>query len=346
MEIRVYSPALEFLGVIEDFKSLIWHRKYYEPGKFELYAPGTERNIELLQTGNIVTKRGSIEAGIIGGHTDEEASASNQITRSGNFLSTLTARRIIKSTVNFKGTQEDAMRHMVGSVTKIPLLEMGKRKGYEGDVVLQATWKNLQTILTKLAKSAGLGYRVCADFRNKRLLFEVYKGIDHSVLQTENPRVEFSKEYGNLNNITYTYDDTKYRNVFYIGGQGEGEERKIVVLGDARGADIRETFIDAKDLKQGELTDVEYEEALLQRGREKREDYNIKESIEAEVQNTNFIYKKDWDLGDIVTTRKKEWGITLNQRVTEVQESYENGAVIIEPTFGDALPETLDLSED
>lgn len=346
MEIRVYSPSMEFLGVIEDFKSLLWCRKYYEPGNFQLYAPGTDRNIELLQTGNIITKRGSVEAGIIGGHTDEEGSKSNQITRSGNFLSILTARRIIKNTINFSGTQEDAMRYMVGQVTPIPLLELGERKGYAGYVTFQATWKNLQTYLTKMAKSSGLGYRIRPDFRAKKLYFEVYKGVDHSVLQTENPRVIFSRELGNLNDITYTYDDTKYRNVFYIGGQGEGDERKIVILGDAEAEDIREVFIDAKDLKQGDLTEAEYEEALLQRGREKKEDYNIKESIEAEVQSTNFEYKKDWDLGDIVTTKKREWNITLNQRVTEVLESYENGGTKIEPTFGDALPETLDLSED
>lgn len=51
-------------------------------------------------------------------------------------------------------------------------------------------------------------------------------------------------------------------------------------------------------------------------------------------------------IGDLVTVRKKEWGITLNERVTEVQEVYEDGGMSITPTFGDALPETLDLSED
>lgn len=85
---------------------------------------------------------------------------------------------------------------------------------------------------------------------------------------------------------------------------------------------------------------------MLERGREKAADYVKIESIEAEVEDANFIYKKDWDIGDLVTVRKKEWGITLNERVTEVQEVYEDGGMSITPTFGDALPETLDLSED
>lgn len=117
-------------------------------------------------------------------------------------------------------------------------------------------------------------------------------------------------------------------------------------MGEENGTELREVFIDAKDVRQEELSDSEYEEVLLERGREKAADYVKIESIEAEVEDANFIYKKDWDIGDLVTVRKKEWGITLNERVTEVQEVYEDGGMSITPTFGDALPETLDLSED
>lgn len=119
-----------------------------------------------------------------------------------------------------------------------------------------------------------------------------------------------------------------------------------IALGEENGTELREVFIDAKDVRQEELSDSEYEEVLLERGREKAADYVKIESIEAEVEDANFIYKKDWDIGDLVTVRKKEWGITLNERVTEVQEVYEDGGMSITPTFGDALPETLDLSED
>lgn len=232
--------------------------------------------------------------------------------------------------------------------TQVPLLELGEKCGDATQVCFQTTWKNCGTMLTKLAKSSGLGYRVRPDFRKKKLYFEVYKGTDHTVLQLENPHVIFSKPYENLNDVTYTYDDKKYGTVFYVGGEGEGEQRKIVrlALGEENGTELREVFIDAKDVRQEELSDSEYEEVLLERGREKAADYVKIESIEAEVEDANFIYKKDWDIGDLVTVRKKEWGITLNERVTEVQEVYEDGGMSITPTFGDALPETLDLSED
>lgn len=153
----------------------------------------------------------------------------------------------------------------------------------------------------------------------------------------------------------YRVKNIFYKNAVQWGTRKHMKERKRqplkgirlrLALGEENGTELREVFIDAKDVRQEELSDSEYEEVLLERGREKAADYVKIESIEAEVEDANFIYKKDWDIGDLVTVRKKEWGITLNERVTEVQEVYEDGGMSITPTFGDAFPETLDLSED
>lgn len=43
MEVRIYDRDLNFKGVIENHTSLIWTRKYYEPGNFEIHAPITEQ---------------------------------------------------------------------------------------------------------------------------------------------------------------------------------------------------------------------------------------------------------------------------------------------------------------
>ena len=36
-------------GVIDVYSSLIWERRFYENGYFELHAPATENNIKLLK---------------------------------------------------------------------------------------------------------------------------------------------------------------------------------------------------------------------------------------------------------------------------------------------------------
>lgn len=39
------------------------------------------------------------------------------------------------------------------------------------------------------------------------------------------------------------------------------------------------------------------------------------------------------------------WGIEMDKRITEIQEIYENGGFSIVPTFGDPLPDSVDLSD-
>ena len=47
-----YDQNLNRLGVIDVFRSLIWTRKYYECGTFELHAPLNTRNLQLLAENN------------------------------------------------------------------------------------------------------------------------------------------------------------------------------------------------------------------------------------------------------------------------------------------------------
>ncbi len=348
MELRVYSPELTFLGVVDNYTALLWNRKYYEPGSFELHAPLTDENLELLQAGNIIARKDAVEAGIIEEIENQEGGSSSKITRAGRFLSAYLDRRILKYTINFTGTYDAAMQYLLKQVTEIPLLKSGNESGDTQTVSFQVTWKNLQSYLTKLAKCSGIGYRIRPDFREKVLYFDTYSGNDYSLQQSENPRVIFSPQFDNINNITYSYDESNEGTVFYIGGEGEGSSRTIVIYeaGETSGLSLKEVFIDAKDLTSDDLSAAEYKETLLQRGYEKAESYVINENIEADLSNQNFVYKEDWDLGDIVSVRKSEWDIVLNERITEIQETYENGGITITPTFGSALPETIDLSED
>ena len=55
---RKYIKHLSYvqLGIINNIKSLIWHEKFFDKGDFELVVPFSKENLELLQTGNIVTK--------------------------------------------------------------------------------------------------------------------------------------------------------------------------------------------------------------------------------------------------------------------------------------------------
>lgn len=145
MEVRIYGRDLFRRGQIENQTSLIWTRKFYEPGTFELHAPITDENLYLLQEGNIIGKKGSAEAGIIEDIEKEESDIKNEITAKGRFLSSYMDRRLIKKTVNFSGKAEVAMRQLYSGSVPIPLVELGSLNGFSEKVEFQVTMKNLLT---------------------------------------------------------------------------------------------------------------------------------------------------------------------------------------------------------
>lgn len=345
MEIRVYDKELNFKGIIENHTSLIWTRKYFEPGNFELHAPITEANLSLLIEGNIITKRDSKEAGVIEDIEDEESDVKNEITIKGNFISSYANRRLIKNTVTFNGKVEIAMRQLVSAVAPIPKILLGKIVGFSENVDFQVTMKNLQSYLIKLARYSGLGWRFRVDFKEKKIYFEVYKGVERTMSQGINARVIFSESYENLNNAIYKYNNQSYKTLAIVGGEGDGVNRKYVVVGGGNGLELREIFVDAKDIRSEGLSVSEYEALLRQRGNEALEENKISESLECETEaSINFTYKVHYDLGDVVTINKKKWGIKVDKRITEIQEVYEYGGMTVVPTFGDPLPETIDLT--
>lgn len=346
MEIRIYNQEMDFRGVMENQTSLIWSRKYFEPGSFELYTPITDDNLKLTKRGNLIWMRGSDEAAVIEDRKLEESDTKNEITLKGRFLSSYMDRRLIKGTTNFKGKVEVAMRQLLSGVEPIPRVKLGELQGFEEEVEFQATYKNLLEYEKKLAKSAGLGFRFRPDFDEKVIYFEVYRGVNRTISQGVNNRVIFSEAYNNLNNTIYRENDQLYKNVAYVGGEGEGSDRAIVKVGEAYGLDLREVFVDAKDIRKENMTTEQYNAKLKTRGKETLDNDVISSSFECDTgADMNYKYKINYDLGDVVTVKKKAWGITEDKRMTEAREVYEYGGRRIEPTFGDSLPETIDWSD-
>lgn len=346
MEVRIYGRNLFRIGQIENQTSLIWTRKFYEPGTFELHAPITNENLYMLKEGNIVGKKGSAEAGIIEDIEKEESDIKNEITVKGRFLSSYMDRRLIKKTVNFSGYIEVAMRQLYSGCIPIPLVELGSLNGFTERVEFQVTMKNLLAYENKLSRAGAIGFRYRPDFVNHKIIFETYQGKDRTLSQHENNRVIFSEGYNNLNNAIYKYNSKNLKTFAIVGGQGEGDARTYYELGGGEGYDLREVFVDAKDLNPEGMTAAQYKAALLQRAQETLNESIVSESLECETEAAiNFTYKKDYDLGDIVTVRKKKWNLYMNQRITELSEVYEYGGMTVVPTFGDPLPEKIKWDE-
>lgn len=348
MTIRIYDPSFNFQGVVENHTSLIWTRRYFETGEFELHAPITPDNLNLLMLGNIVWKRGALEAGVIEDVTLAQNSLQNQIIAKGRFLESYMDRRLIRPTFTFDGYVEVAMRTILSNAVSIPLVQLGTLNNFPETVEFQATYKNLLDYEVKLSKYSNIGFRFRPDFTNKTITFETYKGLDKTMSQHARNRVIFSEKFNNITEASYSENDQIYKNVCYVGGEGEGSDRVYVTVGDdtLTGLERREVFLSASDISSEGLTTTEYQNLLKQRGNNLLAEDIFSQVFECSTEaNGNFVYKTDYDLGDIVTVRKASWGVETDLRITEVTEVYEFGAMVVTPTFGTKLPETIDWED-
>lgn len=349
MEIRVYDANLNFKGISENQTSFIWHRKYFESGEFKVYLPLTEDNIRIYQIGNLVTYRGANEAGVIEDLILRNTSTERVIIASGRFLTSYMDRRLVRPTLNFSGKVEVAMRKMLTDAVAIPLVELGELNGFDETIEFQATYKNLLTMEEKLSKGANIGFKFRPDFTAKKIYFETYKGLDKSRSQNVRAFVEFSDMFDNLNSAENRQNNQTLKTVGYVGGEGEGSARTYIIVGNdsLTGLERRELFIDAKDISSENITQAEYLAALRTRGLEKMEEHMFSNSYEcATIPSGNFEYKKDYDLGDVVTIKKADWGLNTTQRITEIQEVYEHGSATIVPTFGSPLPTKINMEDE
>lgn len=370
IQLEVYNSKLEVLGMITSWYSLRWRRKYFGIGEFEIHVEANPNNLELIQENNLVTRLDADEVGIIENITlKEKAREGDVIIITGKFLEVILDSRIMLETETFKGNAENSLRTLVtkniinpiNKARKIDKVVLGANNKHTDVIDVQlGLGKNLATMFEKICKVTNLSTRFYIDYETMQIKFEVWKGRDLRDL------IILSDEDGNITNSNYESVVTAYRSFGLVAGQGEGIARKRLALDDgATGWNRKEFYIDARDIQDTEtiekelvdeegnpyieyeerpITEAEYNKLLETRGREKMADKIKYINFESETtESVNDRYKKDWDLGDIVTVYKTRWHKEIQERITEVEETFENGIIKIYPIFGSPLPELKDI---
>lgn len=224
--------------------------------------------------------------------------------------------------------------------------------------VWQARLTNLHDELKHISEDTGLGWYGYLSRTEKCIYFDSLKGTDRTVNQVEDsntheflktltheqlqaytheqlqgtikhPYIIFSEKKKNLLEGKTTDDNSNYKNVGYVAGKGENEDRLITVLGNATGFERREVLID--------LNNIDDPDELKTEGQKKLDTYKILKSIEGKVyQVPNMEWEKDFFLGDVVTLESD--GIYEDKRIIQAKEIYERNNKTVELGFGDKVP--------
>ncbi len=360
MNIFIYDTNLTLLGVIDDPISLIWTRRYWECGEFNLLIGYSDFNRDMLAMGNIITIQGYDEAGQISYLSIIKDEQGERIEVQGKFLLSWIGKRIVTKQIITQSTTESVLYKIVNDNAvnttdarrKIPSLKIGALHGFGGliDYTSDAC-VNALTAIETAAKTGKLGIKIITDFKNKNHTFTVYKGADRTQGNSEgNLPCIFSPEYDNVLSQNYDYSVENLKTSTYVGGEvKEGTARIIASSRDTfTGLDRNEVFVNASDISrtdpdtEQEIPIGTYTNMLLARGEEELSSYTETRAFDSEIYTGgNLVYKKDFDVGDRVTCLNKQWGIQINSRITEVQEVYQDGAQSIQIKFGESAPKLL-----
>lgn len=361
MELFVLDRNFIAQKIVDTYESLIWTDKYCECGDFELYMPMDPSLMRYFKRKNYLIQRDSDHGMIIEKiKINFDAESGTHLIVSGRSFESLLLRRFVWSQVRLRTTLDAAVKkiledsiinpkdkdrqisNFIYEETDDPYIkDISIDKTFSGDTVYDA--------IVEICTPYDIGFKV--RFENEQFIFSLYYGKDRTYDQMENPYVIFSSNFENLLNSNYEESDQNEKNVVLVAGENEhlGEGRASIVIGEGRGIDRRELYVDARDIQSERydddgneviLSEEEYKAALRSRGEDKLQEYKLISEFSGEAEVTKmFRYGEHFFIGDLVQI-EDDFGNFRKARISEIIFSQNESGYVVYPTF-----EVLDTEE-
>lgn len=345
MDILIKDKNFNSIKPIDSFRSSIWTIRYNSYGDFELELPITNDIFDLVGKDYYLDLKDSDRTMIIEGFEIEtDVEEGPKLIMSGRSLESILTRRIIWSYTILNGPLQSCVEQLLNeniinpsdSDRKIPNFIFEPSSDPEItklDLSTQYHGENLYDVISSICVSYNIGFSITLS-ENNNFIFRLYKGVDRSYEQLENPYVIFSPKFENINNSSYLESILNYKNIALVAGDGEGSHRALAVAGDSSSdLERRELFLEAKDVSREGLTNEMYLGQLSEKGFEELSKNAKIEILEGEADfKKTFRYPEDFDLGDIVQF-KNEYGFEGRASITEIVFSQDDGGYEVFPSF-------------
>ena len=373
MDIRVFKPLSDVstlengqLGKINPY-AITWTENLYEPGTWSMNLSALDTYAETLQQDNIISVRASNVYlwGIIRGIDDERTSTAAPIIRSGDDLKGYLKQRIclypmsggdLEGYDTVQGSTETVMKHYVtnnivspsNAKRKIPkfVIAPDQKRGVPDDKYM-ARFNPLTELLQEVGTTQEIGYQVNMDIASDTMVFDVVQGVDRSAEQSNRPRIIFDVDLSTAIDSRFVSDVENYRNAFYTtknGARSEAEATTILVCreneAEPEGRNRYETQIDVSV----DDTAVDVVEEMRNLARKEATNFEKDDTFTVEL-NGNYIYNKDYYLGDFVTIRDRVLRRQDHVQLISVTHTWQGIGYKITGTFGKPRKSNLQLLE-
>lgn len=341
----VFNQQMEQLGVLTNISSLEWNRVYTEKSRFTMTIPlGDKFNEELyglIKVGHYIYKSDLDEAMYISSwRIDTDLEGVQNLTVSGYSLEYYLSYRVFEK-VEFENIHiVDFVNNVINSELISPANENRKidnlkafdielMKENVGEIFINVydENQNLYTYLTNLLNYHEIGLSFHFDAREKGIVWNIFKG--------KKVNARFSTTYQNLISQDYYFSENKFKNTAIMQFEVEVEDGdnliETQIVGDEnKGLQRREVF--KESASDSELTILEQGNIILNT-------YNKLETFDSviNINNNQFEYLTEWNLGDIVTIKSDIWALLVDVRIREITEHYDATGKNISVIFGSSL---------
>lgn len=322
----IYDGNDKKLDILQNYTSMQWISAYNETGKFELHAFPTESNLKNLVEGNRIVNQSTNEIGFIEfvlGDTDQE---NNETLEIRGYLNNL-KHRINSKTKTIRNVEKD-LYALINDNKRGLDVKTDVLKNLTETIEKETTWDELSETVNEVCQTTGLGHRMIK--REKMMnLFEIYKkGI--------NEKVVFSDKNKSILSQSFIRDISSFKNYAFVAAEGKGEKRFVIEIDLTNGGPRRELYVDARNVSKTyknssgediEYSDEEYKKIVQEFGLKKLLENKKKSEFDCEIDTSSslFVFRKDFDLGDVIKVESRKYGILKYFRISKVNEINEDG---------------------
>lgn len=349
-------------SVIDTYESMVWVRRFYAPGEFDLIVRGTQENMDLLKPDTKLARACDCYSYVYSSYPREVLLITNpmiiegvemtydaehgwRLHVTGRGLIAILQRRIVWEATVYSGKIDHIMRQVVYDATvgwsDNPRVIPGMPHDTTGIMSqtdeISLHGENIGEWLESYGREHGVGVQFELIASTANLLIQ--QGADHSYNNSLGlPPVVFSREFYNLVGAQYSYDQMQYKNAAIV----RGENNITVEVGTASGLDRYEVMIDGSSVKSEDgqiITPEKYRELLANYGRDQLLNNRIREEVQAEIiDGSPYTLGEDYNVGDIVQV---DAGVfSAKARIVEVAVSIDASGIKTVPTFDEWVVDT------
>lgn len=342
MNIIVLDKTFKPCYILDNYESLIWVDRYNDTGDFEIYTPMNSKVLNNLRPDYYLQIADSRKTMIIERiEITSDFEGGSHLIISGRSLESILDRRVILPKQTIKGKFQTVLKKLItdaiitptsssigSTYYKLRTISNFKFQDSTNSNITSATISeeeidgaNLLDIVRQKCQDAYIGFEMVLDGNND-FIFQFYDGVDRSASQSENRLVLFSDQYGNVSSSDFSSDGTNFKNFIILASEKVGTRYYGNFTGT--GLNHRE-YYESSNAETSSEMDYYGNLDVYHNGRE------ISITAEIDPNNRQFVYNRDYFLGDIVEVGSEL--VTGRARVTEYTINITESGKEYYPTF-------------